>query len=106
MTKKQVQNLIYNCVGWMKITKVKEISEEEWKRTFFCSDVIVLLIMTMLYEYCISCSAFLFFTGPAGVGKTQWCLHISASVVATGIYKGTNASAIYIDTESVARPER
>ncbi|XP_050698145.1 DNA repair protein RAD51 homolog 2-like isoform X2 [Eriocheir sinensis] len=47
------------------------------------------------------------FVGPPGVGKTQWCLHMSASVVAAGRGEGeTSPSVIYIDTECAARPER
>ncbi|KAK7074354.1 DNA repair protein RAD51 [Halocaridina rubra] len=46
------------------------------------------------------------FAGPAGVGKTQWCLHSAVRAVVQEACGGRNASVIYIDTEMAFRPER
>nr|XP_027220905.1 DNA repair protein RAD51 homolog 2-like [Penaeus vannamei] len=46
------------------------------------------------------------FAGPAGVGKTQWCLHTAVRAVLSGESSGRNTSVIYIDTETAFRAER
>ncbi|XP_042867396.1 DNA repair protein RAD51 homolog 2-like [Penaeus japonicus] len=46
------------------------------------------------------------FAGPAGVGKTQWCLHTAVRSVLSKESGGRNTSVIYIDTETAFRPER
>ncbi|XP_063611582.1 DNA repair protein RAD51 homolog 2-like isoform X2 [Penaeus indicus] len=46
------------------------------------------------------------FACPAGVGKTQWCLHTAVRAVLSGESIGWNTSVICIDTETAFRAER
>lgn len=74
-------------------------------KVLFCGDLIMAVVGDdkMIQQSYIAAVL----SGPPGVGKTQWCLHMSASVVATGEGEGgTSPAVIYIDTECAARPER
>ncbi|CAL4100965.1 unnamed protein product, partial [Meganyctiphanes norvegica] len=46
------------------------------------------------------------FTGPAGVGKTQWCMYSAVRTVVDHFKTNSTSSVVYIDTETAFRPER